>query len=153
MSDCAPDYNNGKNTERNRNPGGGNAGRAGSGSNHPCGAGKIERYGMLFDCRAEAERWSQLSRLQRSGAVTDLERRKRYEILPEHREPDTVSPDGRVQRGKLIEPAYYFTADFFYRDSGTAEPVVECLKGYQTPEFPLKKALMYDRYGIRVREV
>ena len=35
----------------------------------------------------------------------------------------------------------------------TAEPVVETIKSSQRPDFLLKKALMYDRYGIRVREV
>ena len=145
MSDCALLHNNTNTTDRNRSLSGGNAGRY--------GIRKIERYGILFDSKAEAERWSVLTRLQRAGTITDLERRKRFEILPEHREPDTVSPDGSVQPGKLIEPAQFFVADFFYRDAGRLEPVAECVKGGQTPEFPLKKALMYDRFGTRVREV
>lgn len=145
MSDCALLHNNLNTTDRNRSLSCGNAGRY--------GARKIERYGNLFDSKAEAERWSVLTRLQRAGMITDLERRKRYEILPEHRELDSVGPDGTVQPGKLIEPAQYFTADFFYRDAGRLEPVAECVKSGQTAEFPLKKALMYDRYGIRVREV
>lgn len=116
------------------------------------GARKVVRDGMVFDSKAEAERWEELKLLQRAGEIAGLDRQVKYEIIPEHREPDSIGPKDGVKRGKVIEPARYYVADFVYYEAETAQLVVEDVKGFRTPEYRLKKALMYDRYGIRVRE-
>lgn len=116
------------------------------------GAKKVNMDGMVFDSKAEAVRWRELKLLQRAGKISGLERQVKYEIIPEHREPDTVGPRGGLIRGKLIEPARYYVADFVYTVTESGETVVEDVKGFRTPEYRLKKALMLDRYGIRIRE-
>ena len=127
-------------------------GYSGYGKRNKYGARKVVRDGMVFDSIAEANRWQELKLLQRAGEIAGLDRQVKYEIIPEHREPDRIGPKGGVKRGKVIEPARYYVADFVYYEAETAQLVVEDVKGYKTPEYRLKKALMYDRYGIRVRE-
>lgn len=116
------------------------------------GAKKTIVDGETFDSRKEATRWKELLLLQRAGKIAGLDRQVKYEIIPEHREPDTIGPRGGVRKGKLIEPARYYIADFVYYDADAGELVVEDCKGFKTPEYKLKKALMYDRYKIRIRE-
>lgn len=108
--------------------------------------------GIVFSSQREANRWKELQLLQRAGKIAGLERQKRFEIIPEHREPDTIGPRGGVKKGKIIEPARYYIADFTYYDAETAELVVEDSKGFRTKEYKLKKALMYDRYKIIIKE-
>ena len=116
------------------------------------GAKKTTVNGIKFDSRKEAERYQTLLLLQRAGKIAGLALQQRYEIIPEHREPDTIGPRGGRKKGKIIEPARYYVADFVYYDAENAELVVEDCKGYRTPEYKLKRALMLDRYGIRIRE-
>lgn len=108
--------------------------------------------GMTFDSKKELNRYQELLLLQRAGKILGLARQQRYEIIPEHREPDTVGKRGGVKRGKVIERARYYVADFVYYDPKTEELTVEDCKGYRTAEYRLKKALMLDRYGIRIKE-
>ena len=115
-------------------------------------AKKTKVDGIVFDSQKEANRYKELQLLQRAGKIAGLERQKRFEIIPEHREPDTIGPRGGVKKGKIIEPARYYVADFVYYDAETAELVVEDSKGFRTKEYKLKKVLMYDRYKIRIKE-
>lgn len=108
--------------------------------------------GVRFQSTGEANRYKELLILQRAGKIAGLDRQVKYEIIPEHREPDTVGPRGGRKKGKIIEPARYYVADFVYYDSRTGELVVEDFKGVKTKEYKLKKALMLDRYGIRIKE-
>ena len=116
------------------------------------GAKKVHVDGMTFDSQAEYNRWMQLKQMQREGKIAGLDRQVKYELIREHREPDTIGPRGGRRKGKVIEPARYYVADFVYYDAETAQLVVEDTKGYRTPEYKLKKALMLDRYGIRIKE-
>ncbi len=128
-----------------------NSGKWGDGRSK-YGAKKVELDGMHFDSKAEAFRWRELKLLQRAGKISGLDRQVKYEIIPEHREEDTIGPKGEIRKGKIIEPARYYVADFVYYDAEAGKVVVEDVKGYRTPEYRLKKALMYDRYRIRVKE-
>lgn len=116
------------------------------------GAKKVHANGMTFDSKAEYERWLQLKQMQREGKIAGLDRQVKYELTREHREPDTIGPKGGRRKGKIIEKARYYVADFVYYDSETAELVVEDKKGFKTPEYKLKKAIMLDKYGIRIKE-
>lgn len=120
------------------------------------GAKKTWVNGIQFDSAKEAARYKELLLLQRAGKIFGLALQQRYEIVPEHREPDTIGPRGGKKKGKMIEPARYYVADFVYV-TPEGELVVEDVKGYRDGQaynlFKLKKALMFDRYGIRVKEI
>lgn len=116
------------------------------------GAEKTRIGDEVFDSKKEARRYQELLLLQKAGKIAGLDRQVKYEIIPEHREPDTIGPRGGRKKGKIIEAARYYVADFVYYDSETAELVVEDCKGYRTDTYKLKKALMLDRYGIRIKE-
>lgn len=105
-----------------------------------------------FDSRKEARRWQELRLLQRAGMIRDLRRQVKFELVPEHRAPDTIGPRGGVKKGRVIERARYYTADFVYVDAKTDKMVVEDVKGYKTDVYKLKRAIMLDRFGIRIRE-
>lgn len=113
---------------------------------------KVLWNGMTFDSKKELKRYQELLLLQRAGKILGLARQQRYEIVPEHREPSTVGKRGGVKRGAIIERARYYVADFVYVIPETGQLVVEDCKGFRTAEYRLKKALMYDRYKIRITE-
>ncbi len=116
------------------------------------GAKKTAVGGEQFDSKREAKRYQELLLLQRAGEIAGLDRQVKYEIIPEHREPDSIGPRGGKRKGKIIEKARYYVADFVYYDARAREVVVEDCKGFRTDVYRLKKALMYDRYGIRIKE-
>ena len=119
------------------------------------GAKKTVVNGETFDSQREADRWQTLQTLQRKGLISDLHRQVKFEIIQEHREPDTIGPMGGVKKGKIIERARYYVADFtYYRLYMGKKPVfvVEDCKGFRTDVYRLKKALMLDRYGIIIKE-
>lgn len=114
---------------------------------------KVTSDGQLFDSKKEALRWSELRQLERAGVISDLERQVRFVLIPAQREPDTVGPKGGVKRGKLIERECAYIADFCYTICKTGTKVVEDTKGLRTPDYIIKRKLMLEKYGIRVREV
>lgn len=113
---------------------------------------KIECDGILFDSKKECQRYCELKLLEKAGEIEDLERQKRYLLIPEQREEDTIGPKGGIKKGKLIERACYYTADFVYKDVRTGETVVEDTKGFRTKEYLLKRKLMLFLHNIRVLE-
>ena len=97
---------------------------------------KIRVDGRLFDSKAEAARWQELSLLERAGEITELERQVEYELIPK-------------QKG---ERSAKYIADFRYVDH-EGKVVVEDTKGVKTPVWIIKRKLMLRVHGIRVREV
>ncbi len=116
------------------------------------GAKKEFVNGVVFDSKREGKRYQQLLMLEKAGKINSLQRQVRYQIIPEHREPDTKGPRGGIRRGKVIERARYYIADFVYFDNDLQRLVVEDCKGFRTETYKLKKALMFDRYGIQIKE-
>ena len=116
------------------------------------GAKKVTVNGETFDSKKEAARYQELLLLQRAGKIMGLARQQRFEIIPEHREPDTAGPRGGIKKGKVIERARFYVADFVYYDVERESLVVEDCKGFRTEAYRLKKALMLDRYGITIKE-
>ena len=45
------------------------------------GAKKTQFMGYTFDSRWEAERWGQLTAMERAGVIRDLERQIKYDII------------------------------------------------------------------------
>ena len=97
--------------------------------------------GIEFDSKKESDRYRELKLLEGAGAISALELQKRYLLIPSQKD----------ERGKTIERACYYIADFVYLENG--ETVVEDTKGVKTPEYIIKRKLMLERYGIKVREV
>lgn len=91
--------------------------------------------GVAFDSMREAARWQELCLMANAGAIEQLQRQVRFEILPKN---DKYR-------------ARYYVADFTYRENGKL--IVEDAKGAKTQVYLLKKAMMYERYGIDIREV
>ena len=56
-------------------------------------------------------------------------------------------------KGKLVEREAYYLADFVYIDCATGQNIVEDVKGVHTPLYTLKRKLVLERFGIRIREV
>lgn len=100
---------------------------------------KVEQDGMKFDSLKELSRWNELKLLERAGAIKDLKRQVKYELIPSHSE-----------NGRVIERAAHYIADFTYIEDGKL--VVEDVKGFRPDDYILKRKLMLDRYGIRIRE-
>ena len=119
-------------------------------------AKKVSVDGIEFDSKKEARRYQELLLLQKAGEIYMLERQKVYELLPAQREPDTVGKRGGVIKGKLLERAVEYVADFVYTDKN-GKTVVEDVKGFREggayAVFVLKRKLMLYRYGIKIIEV
>lgn len=99
-------------------------------------------YGdTVFDSRKEQRRYTELSLMERAGAIKDLRRQVKYLLIPSQK------------RGKkVIERECSYYADFVYTDTRTGETVVEDCKGFRTEVYRIKKKLMLERYGIEVTE-
>jgi hypothetical protein len=103
-------------------------------------AEKTELDGIVFDSKKEAQRYAELKLLERSGAIHNLQRQVRYELIP-----------AQKKDGKTVERACHYIADFVYTENG--KTVVEDVKGFRTKEYVLKRKLMLQVHGIEVREV
>lgn len=100
---------------------------------------KITVDGQTFDSVKEYGRFRELSLLERAGAITELQRQVKFELIPSQR-----------IGGKVVERACGYVADFTYMENG--KKVVEDVKGYKTPEYKLKRKLMLWVHGIQIRE-
>lgn len=103
---------------------------------------KVVINGQTFDSQAEYRRWRELCLLAQAGAISDLQRQVRYELIPVQRDED----------GNVLERACYYVADFVYTGAD-GYTVVEDVKGIRTKAYLMKRKLMLYRYGIRIQEV
>ena len=97
------------------------------------------RRSGCFDSRKEAERYGELLLLQRAGKISNLQRQVRFQLIP-----------AQYKDGKCIFRSVTYIADFVYEKDG--EKVVEDVKGFRTPEYIIKRKLMYQIFGIYVME-
>jgi len=97
-------------------------------------------YGK-FDSRKELNRFRELSLLQRAGEISGLQRQVRFELIPASRD----------EKGRVVERACYYVADFVYIEGGNR--VVEDAKGVRTKEYIIKRKLMLWVHNIRIQEV
>lgn len=96
---------------------------------------KQEFCGELFDSKRELKRWQELRLLERSGAISNLQRQVSFPLLPK-------------QEG---ERAVTYKADFVYLQNG--QQVVEDVKGVKTPAYILKRKMMLYFHRIRISEI
>lgn len=108
-----------------------------------------EYDGQMFQSKAEMNRYKRyLKPWSEEGLISDLRRQVRFELIPEQR-----------INGELIEKKCVYVADFVYVDNETGKTVVEDVKGNRNTSdlaykhFSVKRKLMLQRYGIRVKEV
>lgn len=132
-----------------------------SSTNSKYHAKKTVLDGITFDSRKEARRYSELKLLEKSGRIKDLRLQVPFELIPAQREPDQVGKRGGKVKGKVIERAVIYKADFVYlerldipfTDEEKWVEVVEDTKGVKTKEYILKRKMMLYFHGIRIREV
>lgn len=92
----------------------------------------VEADGMKFDSIKEAHRWGALKLLERAGIIRDLKRQVRIPL---------EGRDGPVRFMPSNRAAVY-VADFTYHDVPKGVDVIEDAKGFETPEFKLKRAVL-----------
>ena len=97
------------------------------------GAKKTVVDGITFPSKLEAKRYGELRMLERSGAITALQRQVPFDLKV---------------NGHLI---CRYIADFTYTQTATGEIVTEDAKGVMTPAFRLKAKLMEAVHGIVVQ--
>jgi hypothetical protein len=120
---------------------------------------KITKDGVTFDSRKEYKRYCELSLLERGGAITELQRQVKFELIPAQYEsfPRYSDKTGkRLKDGRrCIELAVSYYADFVYIDAKTGEKIVEDTKGMptRTSDYIIKRKLMLWVHGIRIKEV
>lgn len=118
-------------------------------------AKKASVDGIEFDSRKEANRYCELKLLQHAGKIQNLELQKVFELIPAQREADTIGKRGGIIKGKVIEKAVFYRADFVYTENG--ETVVEDVKGYKGggayAVFTIKRKLLLYKYGIKIKEI
>lgn len=100
---------------------------------------KITKDGITYDSVKEYRRFCELSLLERAGAIADLKRQVKFELIPSQRVD-----------GKVVERPCTYVADFVYQEGGKI--VVEDVKGFKTPEYRIKKKLLLWVHGIQIRE-
>lgn len=91
--------------------------------------------GVRFASQAEARRYGHLKMLERAGTICDLELQPRFPLW--------------VNAIKVCT----YVGDFRYRFPGVSVPVVEDVKGVQTPIYRLKKKMLLAQDGITITEV
>lgn len=117
---------------------------------------KIEVDGMTFDSKKEANRYKELSLLQKAGEISGLQTQVRYVLIPSQRE---VSEEvytrgenkGKYKPGKLLERECTYVADFVYYKDGKV--IVEDTKGFRTKEYIIKRKLMLYVHHIQIKEI
>lgn len=97
-------------------------------------AKKMEVDGHLFDSTHEAIRYGELRLLHLTGKIQNLRLQVPYLLIP------------KSEYGGKIE----YIADFVYEENG--ETIIEDAKGVRTPVYRLKKRLIAELYGIRIKE-
>lgn len=110
---------------------------------------KITRDGMTFDSMKEFRRWKELQLLERAGKIENLRRQVKFILIPSQYEKATDPKTGKTKL-QCVERECSYYADFVYIEHG--ETVVEDAKGLKTDVYILKRKLMLEKYGIRIRE-
>ena len=113
---------------------------------------KVTLGGITFDSKLEADRWAELTMLERLGVIQNLERQKEYVLIPTQKLPTPISqPSKGGGYMKSVEKAVKYVADFVYQKDG--QTVVEDTKGFKTEGYIIKRKLMLYVHGIQVMEI
>lgn len=111
------------------------------------GSQKVTIDGITFDSVREGSRYRELKLLERAGKISNLRRQVKYLLIPSQFEDMTIN--GK-EKTVCVERACYYVADFVYSENDKL--VVEDCKGFKTDAYIIKRKLMLNVYGIRIRE-
>ena len=103
------------------------------------GNAKVMFQGIKFDSKRERDHYIILKDREKRGEISDLA--IQVPIFLMGRDGPIRTPTGRRM---------YYKADFVYRENGVA--VVEDAKGFPTPEYKIKKAILLAQ-GVEIIEV
>lgn len=123
------------------------------------GARKTVVDGITFDSKKEANRYRELKLLEKAGEICCLRLQVPFELIPaQYEETGEVytkgKNKGKPKRGKCIEKAVTYIADFVYYNSDATVRTVEDVKGMRTPVYIIKRKLFRWRYpDYEFREV
>ena len=111
---------------------------------------KVAVDGIAFDSVKEARRYKQLKLLQLAGEISDLRMQVPFELVPAQYERSKSvysrgAKKGQPKRGRCIEKAVTYFADFVYSENGRR--IVEDAKGMRTKDYVIKRKLFRWRYG------
>lgn len=97
-----------------------------------------------FDSVKEFKRYLLLREEEKCGRIRNLQRQVKFELIPKQTD----------SKGKLLERACYYIADFVYDRQG--KQVVEDVKSRITvsvASFVIKRKLMLYKHNISIKEV
>lgn len=119
---------------------------------------KVVIDGIEFDSQKEGHRYKELCLMQLAGKINQLRLQVPFELIPNQYETFTVQLKTKTKQvQKLVERKVEYVADFVYNDLEKGETVVEDVKGYRLggayAVFQIKRKLMLQVYGIKVREI
>lgn len=100
--------------------------------------------GKDFDSIHERDRYIALFNMRACGEIFNLRTQVRFQLTPP-----------QYENGKLVERPCIYIADFVYTDK-YGKTVVEDAKSEITrknPAYIIKRKLMLEKYGIRIKEV
>ena len=112
----------------------------------------VSIQGEVFDSKKEARRFLELKELEKTGFISELQRQKKFQLIPAQYEEGTRGPRGGYKKGKLLEREVAYYADFVYYDEIKKEYVIEDTKGVRTPEYIIKRKLMLWLKGYQIKE-
>lgn len=112
-------------------------------------AKKVQADGITFDSGAEYNRYLELKWLEKAGEIRDLEVHTRTPLMCGDT-PIKIRSKG-VPNGRQC----FYTDDFRYkeRDGDGWVTVVEDVKGFDTPQARLRRAIFEAQTGILVRVI
>lgn len=98
--------------------------------------------GIRFDSKAEAQRYKELTILQKVGEISELQTQVTFPLIPSKRKSD-----GKIER------SVNYIADFAYKRDGVL--IVEDTKSKATitPSYVIKRKLMLQVHGIEIQEI
>lgn len=110
-----------------------------------------------FDSVKESERHTELKWMEKAGIIINLEHHVSYELIPVQyeyiKQYSKRDPSKEIKPKRItIEQSCNYEADFVYVMADTLETVVEDSKGVRTEVFKIKKKLMLERHGIKIKE-
>ena len=101
---------------------------------------KITYMGEVFDSKREYERYRELRLMARAGAINNLMRQVKFELVP-----------AQYEGKRCVERAVNYIADFVYWEGD--QMIVEDVKGVRTDAYIIKRKLMLKIHGVRIQEV
>lgn len=122
---------------------------------------KVIVNGNTYDSRKEYRRFCELSLLQRAGAITELKRQVRFELIPaqyvEYPTGEFYKRGEKKGQPKIkrvcVEQSVCYYADAVYYENG--KRVVEDTKSPATrnkESYIIKRKLMLWVHGIKIKE-